>query len=405
MVEEFFKVLLSFPSYWEVEKIEHDVVTDEVDIYIKFNTKNYQEEFSEEYHGLHDYQVHRRWRHLDILQYKTFIKARLPRLKDKNGKVTTLTAPWGGINDRHTSLFEIKIIDTLLASKNQTKTAWLLRCSFDLVNRVIHKATERGLERRDKETVYKRLSIDEKAFKKGHNYVSVLSSPDTGYILDVSEGRTKKACKQLLDNNLNDKQKEKVEQVSVDMWEAFVNTVKQTLPKSKIVHDRFHLIQYLNKAVDQVRRREVKTIEGLKNSRYSLLKNKENLTMKQYFKFEEVLQLNTKVSLAWRLKESFRSLFGCSDYHHAHSRLDDWISFCNWESIAEISKVAKMFQRHTVGVCNALVETLSNAMAERLNGKIQEIKTIGRGYRTFRNFRSVILFFNGGLNLYPQQTQ
>jgi len=59
-----------------------------------------------------------------------------------------------------------------------------------------------------------------------------------------------------------------------------------------------------------------------------------------------------------------------------------------------------------------LVEKLSNAIAcpdlsgaERLNGKIQELKTTGRGYRTFEKFRSVILFFNGALNLYPQQTQ
>jgi transposase len=44
---------------------------------------------------------------------------------------------------------------------------------------------------------------------------------------------------------------------------------------------------------------------------------------------------------------------------------------------------------------------LSNAMAERLNGKIQEFKTAGRGYRTFANYRSAILFFHGGLDLYP----
>jgi len=48
-----------------------------------------------------------------------------------------------------------------------------------------------------------------------------------------------------------------------------------------------------------------------------------------------------------------------------------------------------------------LVESFSNAMAKRLNGKIQEIKTCGRGYRKFQNFRSAILFFNGGLQLYP----
>lgn len=220
-----------------------------------------------------------------------------------------------------------------------------------------------------------------------------------------TEKRTKKSCISLINSALTPEQKEQVEQVSVDMWEAFINTVKELLPQSKIVHDRFHLIQYLNKAVDGVRRREVKIHEELKNSRYALLKNQYNLTVKQHFKFEEVLSLNTKVSLAWRLKESFKSLFNSPNYQEAHSRFCDWRDFCNWENIPEISKVSKMFTNHIVGVCNALVETLSNAMAERLNGKIQEIKTIGRGYRTFENFRSAILFFNGGLNLYPQQTQ
>jgi transposase len=48
-----------------------------------------------------------------------------------------------------------------------------------------------------------------------------------------------------------------------------------------------------------------------------------------------------------------------------------------------------------------MVNTFSNAMAERLNGKIQEIKACGRGYRRFENFRSAILFFHSGLSLYP----
>ena len=56
---------------------------------------------------------------------------------------------------------------------------------------------------------------------------------------------------------------------------------------------------------------------------------------------------------------------------------------------------------HSRGVINALISNLNNAMAERLNGKIQEIKLSGRGYRKFQNFRSAILFFHGGLDLYP----
>ncbi len=403
MLEDFFDSLLSFPSYWVVEKIAHYPLTDEVFIYIKFNTKEYKEKHPGAYHGLHDYNDYRTWRHLDILQYKTYIKARLPRIKDSKGGISTIVPPWGSLVDRHTYLFEKRVIDTLLATKNQTKTSGLLQCAFSMVNRIIHKSTQRGLGRRDKNTVYEQLSIDEKSFKKGHNYITVLSDPGTGRIIDVSEGRTKASCKKLLNDNLKAEQIEKVEQVSMDMWEAFMNTVKEILPQSKIVHDRFHLVQYLNKAVDSVRRREVKEHEELKNSRYALLKNQFNLTVNQYFKFEEVLSLNTKVSLAWRLKESFKGLFNSPGYLEAHSRFMDWLSFCNWENIPEVSKVARMFANHVVGVCNALVETLSNAMAERLNGKIQEIKTIGRGYNSFLNFRSAILFFNGGLNLYPQQ--
>ncbi len=60
-----------------------------------------------------------------------------------------------------------------------------------------------------------------------------------------------------------------------------------------------------------------------------------------------------------------------------------------------------MFKRHAVAIINAIVLNRNNAMAERLNGKIQEIKLSAKGYRTFENFRIAILFFHGKLMLYP----
>ena len=400
MTEDFFDKLLNFGSEWKVERIDFNE-NNEVDIYLKWNLEEYKKTHIETYEFVHDYRDYRRWRHLDILEFKTFINAKIPRVKSKDGSIESIKTPWASEGNRHTFLFEILVIDWLLVSKNQTKTAQMLRCGFNLVNRIIHAASQRGIERRDKNTVYEQLSLDEKAFQKGHNYVTVLSDPSTGTVIDIVKDRTKKACKALLDNALSESQKSKVETISLDMWKAFNTTVDEVLPKAKKVHDRFHLIKYLNEAIDKVRRREVKKNEALVNSRYSLLKNTGNLTKNQYFKFEEVLRLNTAVSYVWRLKESFKSLFGCKDYQEALNRFSDWNSFVLWEAIPELSKVATMFSNHIQGVCNALVETASNAMAERLNGKIQIIKTIGRGYRKFDNFRSAILFFNGGLNLYP----
>ena len=401
MTEYFFEKLLSFGSEWKVERIEVNE-ENEIDIYLKWNLEEYKKRHSQEFEFVHDYIDYRRWRHLDIMQYKTFITAKIPRVKHKDGKIKQVKTPWAQSGVRHTYLFEKHVIDLLLATKNQTKTAQMLRCGFNIVNKIMHNATQRGLARRDVNEVYKQLSLDEKSFQKGHNYVSVLSDPEKGIIIDLVKDRTKEATKSLLNNSLTEYQKTKVEIISLDMWKAFNTAVEEIFPKAKKVHDRFHLIKYLNEAIDNVRKREVKKNEVLKNSRYSFLKNNSNLTVKQYFKFEEVLRANTQVSYVWRLKESFKNLFGCRDYNEAFSRFSDWNSFVMWEAIPELTKVATMFSNHITGVCNALVETSSNAMAERLNGKIQIIKTIGRGYRKFQNFRSAILFFNGGLNLYPQ---
>lgn len=400
MTEDFFEKLLNFGSEWKVERVEVNQ-DNEVDIYLKWDLQAHKKKYGKEFEFVHDYIDYRRWRHLDIMQFKTFINAKIPRIKQKDGKIERVKTPWAQSGKRHSYLFEIHVIDLLLASKNQTKTAQILRCGFNVVNNIMHSATQRGLERRDTNEIYKQLSIDEKSFQKGHNYVTVLSDPEKGIVIDIVKDRTKEATKSLLNNALTEYQKSKVEVISLDMWKAFNTVVDEVFPKAKKVHDRFHLIKYLNEAIDNVRKREIKKNDILINSRYAFLKNKSNLTQKQHFKFEEVLRANTQVGYVWGLKESFKSLFGCKDYQEAFKRFSDWNSFVMWEAIPELTKVAVMFSNHIKGVCNALIETISNAMAERLNGKIQIIKTIGRGYRKFQNFRSAILFFNGGLNLNP----
>jgi transposase len=400
MTEDFFEKLLNFGSEWKVERVEFNE-SNEVDIFLKWDLQEHKNNHLEQFEFVHDYLNYRRWRHLDIMQFKTFINAKIPRVKHNDGKIKSIKTPWAQSGKHHTYLFEICVIDWLLATKNQTKTAQMLRCGFNVVNKIMHNATQRGLERRDVNEVYTQLSIDEKSFQKGHNYVTVLSDPNRGIVLDVVKDRTKESTKELLNKSLTEYQKSKVEVVSLDMWKAFNTVVDEVFPNAKKVHDRFHLIKYLNEAIDNVRKREVKKNEVLKNSRYAILKNTINLTDKQHFKFEEVLRANTQVGYVWGLKESFKSLFGCKDYQEALNRFSDWNSFVMWEAIPELTKVAVMFSNHIKGVCNSLVETISNAMAERLNGKIQIIKTIGRGYRKFQNFRSAILFFNGGLDLNP----
>lgn len=57
-----------------------------------------------------------------------------------------------------------------------------------------------------------------------------------------------------------------VQAVNIDMWKAYINVVQTKLPGASIIHDKFHIIAWLNKALDQVRRAEVKTPACLKEN-------------------------------------------------------------------------------------------------------------------------------------------
>jgi len=99
------------------------------------------------------------------------------------------------------------------------------------VNRIIYIASERGVLRRYKYLLYKQLSVDKKSHKSNHQYVTVLSNPQTGNIIDIAKDRTKKAYKDLLNSNLNIEQKAHVEHISMDMLEAYITTSQEVLPK------------------------------------------------------------------------------------------------------------------------------------------------------------------------------
>ena len=66
-----------------------------------------------------------------------------------------------------------------------------------------------------------------------------------------------------------------------------------------------------------------------------------------------------------------------------------------------MKKVAKMLQRHFENIITYLRHPITNAVTEGLNSKIQAIKANARGFRSFENYRTRILFFCGKLDLYP----
>jgi transposase len=257
------------------------------------------------------------------------------------------------------------------------------------------------LKRRSKKIIYQHVSIDEKAIQRGHKYISVLSDEQTGVVIGAVEGRKKISVDALCSDWLTSHQRKEVKTVCTDMWDAFIYGAKKYFVNAKHCHDHFHIIGYLNKAVDKVRKREVRTQEELKGTKYIFLKDHDNLTEQQRIKFDAIKKTNHEVSRAWAIKENFRDITFHQTQKKAFSIFMRWREHALKCKIPEIIEVVEMFDRHMLGIVNAIECGSTNARAERINGAIQELKTIGRGYTNSQNFIKAILFFHGDLDVFP----
>jgi len=402
-ISDLFEHVLNFGPDWKVTNIEVDDASGKIDVHVTFTGSKAPCPDSGELLPIYDHREQRRWRHLNMMQYQTWIVCSLPRVKDADGNVKTVKAPWADINQRFTVWFEAMAIELAQLTKSPTKTAAFLDCSYDVIAGIIARAVRRGLARRGAEDIcVNALAIDEKAFRAGHHYITIISCPTTGRVWDVGLGRKQSDTEDLLQGLDKQIGLDQVQAVSIDMWKAYINAVQTTLPGASIIHDKFHIIAWLNNALDQVRRAEVKTQPVLKKTRYTWLKNTENHTAKQAESFDQISQMNLKTSQAWLIKENFKGVYEQQSPIEGFYYFTQWAEDVSRRAIGACQKVATMFTNHLMGILNYISYPITNARAEQVNSKIQQLKSISKGYRNFDNFRNAILFYFGKLDLYPQ---
>ncbi len=348
----------------------------------------------------------RRWRHLDTCQYKTILVADVPRVKCKEHGVVTVSVPWAEPGSGFTALFEALVIDWLKEA-SILAVSRLMGLSWNAIDGIMQRAVERGIARREVISPT-HIGVDETAFKKRHDYVTVVSDQDAGTVLHVGNDR-KKATLKAWYESLSEEQQEAIESVSMDMWPAFINATLESLSgaKDKIAFDKFHVAKYLGEAVDKVRRQEHKALmtegyENLKGSKYDWLYNPENMTRRQKLRFKALRDSTLKTARAWAIKEFAMSLWHYVSKTWARKGWERWLSWAVRSRLEPIKKVARTIKEHLWGILNAVVLKVSNGPAEGLNSRIKMIKVRSRGFRNKVRFANAIYFHLGGLNLYPE---
>ena len=106
--EELYKIILEIDSNWEVKEIRLNEELEEVTIEVIYIKDKGIDPESGETCRIYDHREERRWRHLDTMQYKTFISCRIPRVQNSHGKVNTISVPWADKLERFTYLMKKK---------------------------------------------------------------------------------------------------------------------------------------------------------------------------------------------------------------------------------------------------------------------------------------------------------
>ena len=404
-LQKHYALLLGIGSPWEVKTVDLNLEAKKVEIELgwQWGAAAKCPECGREC-SIHDCAPERTWRHLDTMQFMTLIRARTPRADCPQHGVKTMQVSWAAPQGRFTLLFERFAVEVLLASASVSQACALLGIGWDTAQEIMRRAVQRGLERRQLERL-KYLGMDEKSFRRGQSYVTLLTDLEESRVLDVVEERTAEAAGQLWDT-LSPEQKQGVEAVAVDMWEPFIQTIQTQVPEADIVHDKFHVSKYLGEAVDKVRRQEHKELlaqgdETLKGTRQLWLYNPQNFSPEQAEEFSALKDLQLKVARAWAAKELFSKFWEYQMEGWARRFFKDWFGWVSRSRLKPVVEVAQMLKRHLDNLLTYLKHHITNAVTEGLNSKIQNLKSAARGFRSFRNYRIRILFFCGKLNLYP----
>lgn len=405
---QLYQQILGLTEPWRVEAVTLKVSEREVEVSVGYADTHWGCPECQQRMQVHDYEE-RRWRHLDSCQFQTILVARVPVVRCPEHGTQTVAVPWAEKYARFTRLFERLAIDVMLEC-SITGACAILGISWDAADGIKQRAVKRGLARKVP-AVMKRLCVDEKGMGGGQNYLTIVAQVSAARttVEYVGEGRQRESLDAFWEG-LTAAQLAGVEAVAMDMWEPYVQSTLAQVPGavSKIVHDPFHLVKYMNEAVNEVRVAEHRSLQSagddtLKKSRYLWLYGLENVPAKHAARFEQIRELNLQTARAWVIKEVFRSFWLCDGVKAAEKYFHKWYGWAIRSRLGPVKKVARMCKNHLANILTFFVHRLTNGPIEGLNNKIQGLIKKAYGYRNKERFKTDIFFHLGGLNLYPTQ--
>ena len=304
---------------------------------------------------------------------------------------------WLASSSRFTERFE-QAVGRQCREMSIARVAEMNRLSWDQVRRMEKGYMQRLLDRHPPSANLRAIGVDEISIAKGHSYAIVVADLDERRPIWIgTEGRKEKDMDRFFEEIGTDISKG-IRLAVMDMWKPFRNSTRNHAPNSRIVFDKFHVIKHLSDAMDQVRRSEYKRVNEkerrfIKGQRYTLLSNRENLSLEGKRALKLLLEANSRLHKAYLLKESFGQLWDYNSPTWARKFFENWKSQLRWSRLEPFKKFASMIDKPWDGIvsyCHT-ENKVSLGFMEGLNNKIRVIQRRAYGIRDMEYLRLKVI--------------
>ena len=197
-----------------------------------------------------------------------------------------------------------------------------------------------------------------------------------------------------------------IQVVTIDMSQAYINSIRQKLSHARIVFDRFHVQRLASDALDAVRRRLMATLDprrrrALKKMRFALLKNPWDLTRLERKKIADVQRHNAPLYRAHLLKETLAEALSSLQPRRARRKLREWIAWALRSRLPPFIRVARTIRAHLDGIYAYIELRLTNGLTEGINNRIRMVARRAFGFHSPKALIAMIFLTCGDIPLYP----
>jgi transposase len=340
----------------------------------------------------YDQLAERRFEFIPLWGFLVFLLYTMRRVDCRRcGVVAVEEVPWGDGKRTLTKAYML-FLARWARRLSWKETGEAFRTSWDKVFDAVEHVVTFGLEHRVLGQI-DAIGVDEIQYAKGHKYLTLVYQIDLDVtrLLWVGRERTIESFRGFF-TVIGDELASKIVFVCSDMWEPYLKVIREKCSEALHVLDRFHIVEKMNKALDEVRAGESRRMatEGLvpvlRKSRWLLLKRKENLKTEHRFRLRDLLRYNLKNVRAYLLKEAFQQLWDYNSPAWAGKFLDDWCRQVMRSRIEPIKKIARSLRQHRELIFNYFraQKLLSSGVIEGWNNKAKVTMRKPYGFRTFR---------------------